>query len=883
MRASVGGAEVAFGSARRTAVLCVLALRAGRAVSREQLVAAVWGEEAPASATANVYTYVSSLRQALEPARDRWAAGQLLTSGGGIYQLHVPPEAVDVLRFEALREAAREQRAAGDPAAELAAVEAALALWGDGEPMAGVPGPFAAAQRLRLTELRLATADRHAVLLAGHTTASPLTAHIQPSLTTPAPTAHTQPSLTTPAPTAHTQPSLTTPAPTAHTQPSLTTPAPTAHTQPSLTTSAPTGPIQPGGTAEPPTTAARTGRRTAPTAATQFRPTATAQTNRTAAAPNSHAHPGPTTPPPTARTPSGLGPTSSLLAARTPPGPGPTSSLLAARYVSGPGPASALPAGTALPGGPALPHARRSPVPRQRLFLIGRTEQVRRLRHAAAEARAGRGVSVRVEGGPGSGKTVLVAAALDGFERIGWATGDELAQRTPLGVLIESATGVDDALAARLQELAENTDAAPPQKLAENTEAAPLQDVTDSIDAAGLREPPTDDDACGIVERAAALVREAAAEAPLILVADDLHWADPLTVRVWSALTAGIAQHPLLLVATTRQATGPQGEVVTLPPLDPAAATALIRATAPEPPEPRRLARILDDAGGNPHYLRHLAEDPTGASPAAAVGAHLASLPETTRATLRGVAFLGAYELTRPGPHPVAARVSELAVVTERDPDEVAAALAPARDAGLLRLDGDRAEFRHRVVARTLHEGTPGALRVALHRSFADRIAAAAGPPELVVAQLLAGEVPLDDNIAAWLSAEVEPLARRAPQIAVTMLQRVRAHHTLAPVRRLTLTAWLARLLLRGRRNAAAEAGWVAARTPDHDLAGEMRWIAARSHEQRGQFETAAEIARTALREPWITPLWAEALRTLLARVDTRLTRSRPALTGDRS
>ncbi|MDY7085805.1 MAG: AAA family ATPase [Actinomycetota bacterium] len=803
MRASVGGAEVTFGSARRTAVLCVLALRAGRAVSREQLVAAVWGEEAPASATANVYTYVSSLRQALEPARDRWAAGQLLTSGGGIYQLHVPPEAVDVQRFEALREAAREHRAAGDPAAELAAVEAALALWGDGEPMAGVPGPFAAGQRLRLTELRLATADRHAALLAGHVA--------------PAGTGRTPP-------------------------------VPSSRTRAGLTTIAQTG-------------------STAPTS-------------------TSNARPGLTTTP---------------LAARS------ASSLRAGRNPSDPGPAPVPPAGTTLPGGPALLPARRSPVPRQRLFLIGRTEQVRQLRHAAAEARAGRGASVRVEGGPGSGKTVLVAAALDGFERVGWATGDELAQRTPLGVLIECATGADDALAAqlqelvesteatRLQELAKNTEATRPQHVPENTETARPQDVPESTEAARLREPAgsvdaarlreltTDDDACGIVERAAALVRKAAAEAPLILVADDLHWADPLTVRVWSALTAGIPQHPLLLVATTRQATGPQGEVVTLPPLDHAAATALIRATAPEPPEPRRLAHILDDAGGNPHYLRHLAEDPTGASPAAAVGAHLASLPETTRAALRGVAFLGAYELTRPGPHPVAARVSELAVATERDPDEVAAELAPARDAGLLRFDGDRAEFRHRVVARTLHEGTPGALRVALHRSFADRIAAAGGPPELVVAQLLAGEVPLDDNIAAWLSAEVEPLARRAPQIAVTMLQRVRAHHALAPARRLALTAWLARLLLRGRRNAAAEAGWVAARTPDHDVAGEMRWIAARSHEQRGQFETAAEIARTALREPRTTPLWAEALRTLLARVDTRLTRSRPALTGDRS
>ncbi|MBL7253217.1 AAA family ATPase [Paractinoplanes lichenicola] len=664
VRATRDGVEIALGSARRTAVLCVLALHAGRAVSREQLIAAVWGEDAPASATANVYTYVSALRQALEPARDRWASGQLLTSGGGVYELHVRPESVDVLRFEALRETARAHRAAGDPVAELTAVRAALAVWDGGEPMAGVPGPFAAAQRLRLTELRLATVERQAALLGGDT-----------------------------------------------------------------------------------------------------------------------------------------------------------------------------PAAVPRPAPPAA----RPPVARQRLFLIGRTTEVRRLRHAATAARAGRGGSVRVEGGPGSGKTVLVAAALDGLDRVGWAAGDELARRVPLGVLIEGAAEADHGLADRLQALAD------------------------------------DEGAGAVVDRAAALVRAAAAEAPLILVADDLHWADPLTVRVWAALAADVEQTSLLLVATTRQEHGPAAEVIVLPPLDPGAATALIRAAAPEPPEPRRLARMLDDAGGNPHYLRHLAEDPAGESPAAAVGAHLAPLPEATRFALRGVAFLGAYTLSLPGPQPVACRVSELAVAGDRDPDEVAAALLPARDAGLLILDGDRAEFRHRVVARTLHEGTPGALRVALHRSFADRLAAAGGPPELVVAQLLAGDVPLDDNVATWLATHVEPLAWRAPQIAVTVLQRVRAHHGLAPERRLPLTAWLARLLLREHRNAAAEAGWVAARTTDPDLEGEMRWIAARSHEQRGRFETAAEIARAALREQRIAPLWAEALETLLTRV------RRPALVGEPS
>jgi DNA-binding SARP family transcriptional activator len=120
VRAWRDGQELMLGSARRTAVFSVLALHANHAVSREQLANAVWGDNPPASATGNVYTYVSSLRQVLEPARDRWAAGQMLTSGGGSYCLHVPWQAVDVFRFEALREEGRRHRADGDRPAELA-------------------------------------------------------------------------------------------------------------------------------------------------------------------------------------------------------------------------------------------------------------------------------------------------------------------------------------------------------------------------------------------------------------------------------------------------------------------------------------------------------------------------------------------------------------------------------------------------------------------------------------------------------------------------------------------------------------------------------------------------------------------------------------------
>ncbi|GLY00713.1 BTAD domain-containing putative transcriptional regulator [Actinoplanes sp. NBRC 101535] len=175
LRVTRGGRELALGSARRQAVFAALALEPGRAVLREELIAAVWGDEPPASAMGNLYTYVSALRRVLEPDRDRWTSGDVLTSRGGSYRLHLSPEDVDVSRFERMREQSRAARAAGDAVGELAALDAALAEWGDGEPLAGIPGPHAENQRVRLGELHLTSVERRAELMLGFGRAAEVT------------------------------------------------------------------------------------------------------------------------------------------------------------------------------------------------------------------------------------------------------------------------------------------------------------------------------------------------------------------------------------------------------------------------------------------------------------------------------------------------------------------------------------------------------------------------------------------------------------------------------------------------------------------------------------------------------------------------------------
>ena len=163
-RAWRAGVEVSLGPPRRRAVFAVLAMRANRVVSRDELVSAVWGESAPASARRIVYTHVSDLRKALEPQRHSWAQGEVLTTTQAGYLLRVPNGSVDALRFDAHLDQARRCRETGDRTDELAALDSALVLW-QGEPFAGLPGPFADTQRIRLNEQRLMARQQRAALL----------------------------------------------------------------------------------------------------------------------------------------------------------------------------------------------------------------------------------------------------------------------------------------------------------------------------------------------------------------------------------------------------------------------------------------------------------------------------------------------------------------------------------------------------------------------------------------------------------------------------------------------------------------------------------------------------------------------------------------------
>ena len=153
-----------MGQPRQQAVLGILAMRANRVISRGELVDAVWGQDPPASAEGGIYTYVAGLRRIIEPNRSLRGPGRVLVSSGAGYVLHLVPGQPDAVAFEQDLGRARQLRKTGDLAGAAVALNSALSLW-RGIAFAGVPGPFAETERVRLGELRSAAAEERADVL----------------------------------------------------------------------------------------------------------------------------------------------------------------------------------------------------------------------------------------------------------------------------------------------------------------------------------------------------------------------------------------------------------------------------------------------------------------------------------------------------------------------------------------------------------------------------------------------------------------------------------------------------------------------------------------------------------------------------------------------
>ncbi|OHV35525.1 transcriptional regulator [Parafrankia soli] len=272
-----------------------------------------------------------------------------------------------------------------------------------------------------------------------------------------------------------------------------------------------------------------------------------------------------------------------------------------------------------------------------------------------------------------------------------------------------------------------------------------------------------------------------AAAAPLVIVLDDLHWADVSSLRLL-AHVGGAAPRGVMVIGTfrtheagaladTRAALARSGcERLRLDGLDDAAVRELMRATTGTDPGPETASALRSRTAGNPFFIGELVRlrgpgrrglaGPGAAGPATDRGAEQdraqGALPDHVRDVLsRRVARL---------PEPAAALLATAAVAGgEFDADVVAQVaghtfetsldlLDAALAAGLITEAGDRLgrfRFSHSLVREALDAGHSRLRRAHLHRRYGEVTAERyAGRPER------AGEVARHWLAAAELGAE---------------------------------------------------------------------------------------------------------------------------------
>ena len=144
------GEPLQLGAPRERAVLAWLAVRVPAVVSAGQLIAVLWGDDAPATAAKTVQTLIYRLRRCLPD-------GTVETVGAG-YRLNVSQDRVDAHRFERLAREGSRLAASGEHDTAEKTLAAAIELW-RGLPVTDLGTPLADAEGTRWQEIHETAID----------------------------------------------------------------------------------------------------------------------------------------------------------------------------------------------------------------------------------------------------------------------------------------------------------------------------------------------------------------------------------------------------------------------------------------------------------------------------------------------------------------------------------------------------------------------------------------------------------------------------------------------------------------------------------------------------------------------------------------------------
>jgi DNA-binding CsgD family transcriptional regulator len=267
------------------------------------------------------------------------------------------------------------------------------------------------------------------------------------------------------------------------------------------------------------------------------------------------------------------------------------------------------------------------------------------------------------------------------------------------------------------------------------------------------------------------LLSDLSERSPVLVVADDAHWLDRSSLEVLAFAASRLDTERVVLLLGARGQAPPSGfdrgfPELRLEPLSAADAGALLDGQ-PHPPRGRARAQVLAQAGGNPMALIELAKviaaDPDAsrrwaAEPlpltdrlSAVITSRFAALPGQAQAALLLAAVAD-------GP--------DLSAAASRGAAPDVAALAPAEQLGLVKVDRTGLQFSHPFVRSAIYHSAPFARRAAAHRQLA---AALHDLPDRRAWHLAAAVLQPDEHVASLLEATATQAQHRAGAAAAAL------------------------------------------------------------------------------------------------------------------
>jgi len=379
-------------------------------------------------------------------------------------------------------------------------------------------------------------------------------------------------------------------------------------------------------------------------------------------------------------------------------------------------------------GGPDPVQTREHAVPSD--AFVGRAEEVETLRARTEDARTGRGSFVLIGGEPGIGKTRLAQEAAQHATRTGmralWGScwpGEGAPAFWPL-IQVLRGYGRDPDAAALLAGTAPARDVA---RLVPDLFPAPPEAAEQALDP--------DQQRFRLFDSLATVLRKAGDARPLVVVLDDLQWADPSTLAFLDFLAREVRDARVLVIGTFRENdTGPDHPLtrlphdvhrITLEGLSVPETAALIAATRGSDPGQSVVEATHRRTGGNPFYIREIARLLDGS---------VEEIPSTVREAVKaGLARLSSATVEALSVASVAGPEFDARVIAQVLGEEPSLVRTRLDEAGAVRVVVEqrrlvgRYAFTHALMRETLFDDLTPATQADLHGRIGDAIEALAG------------------------------------------------------------------------------------------------------------------------------------------------------------